>query len=370
MGTLLGGRDTVELTDIFAVQDEIATAIARRFEAGGGADQAGPLVKTPTRNLEAYEAYLRGVHAWGRGLRLQEARDCFERAVRLDPSFAQAWASLADCYANAAFNTLLRPHDVMPAAKEAAEKALALDDRLPYAHSAMAAWHLIYDWNWPAAEAGFKRTLELKADDARTLYNYGHLYHAYVSYRLEEGLELCARAVDVDPLASYAKLGYYANMLIMGRYEEMIPRLLEELNRTPADAHLRRILGHCYLETGKVDEAGKTIAEANSASGRHPWALFELGVFHARTGNPEIAEAVQAELVARSRTTYVQAGVLSGIPAWLGRMDEAFGYVERAFEERDALLIGMTTWPGLRAIWDDPRYERVLERLKLRNPRA
>ena len=81
-------------------------------------------------------------------------------------------------------------------------------------------------------------------------------------------------------------------------------------------------------------------------------------------------EAIQAELVARARTTYVQPGVLSGIPAWLGKMDEAFGYVERAFEERDALLISLTTWPGWRAMWDDPRYARMLERLKLRNPRS
>jgi serine/threonine-protein kinase len=290
-----------ELIDIFAVQDEIATAIARKFEGTERTSQDGPLVKTPTRNSEAYEFYLRGLHCWGLGLRLKEARDCFDRAVQLDPQFAAAWAGLADAYSTLAFNTQRRPLDVMPKAKEAAERALALDDTLPEAHSAVAYWHLVYDWNWAAAEAGFKRTLELKANDARTMHHYGHLYHAFVSHDLDAGLELCARSVDVDPLATYSRHGLYANLVVMGRYDEAIAGLLPELERAPLEAHLRRLIGQCYLEKSMFDEAREAIGEAVRTSGRHPWATFELGMFHARTGNPDAAEAVQAELQARGR---------------------------------------------------------------------
>jgi tetratricopeptide (TPR) repeat protein len=257
----------------------------------------------------------------------------------------------------------------MPRAREAAERALALDDGLSEAHSALAYWHLIYDWDWEAARAGFERTLELNPNDAMTMHHFGHLYHGFVSCQFEEGLALCARSVDVDPLAPYAKHGYYANLLIMGRYEEAIARLTAELARDPAQPHARRILGNCYLETERYEEAGKTIELAVHTSGRHPWAVFELGMYHARTGNPEAARAIQAELEARGRSGYMQGTVLAVIPAWLGEMDEAFAHLERAYEERDGVLIALTTWPGFRAAWEDPRYEEMLARLKLFNPR-
>jgi tetratricopeptide (TPR) repeat protein len=358
-----------ELDDIFEVQDEIATSIAKKFEGTGRTSQDGPLVKPPTRNLEAYELYLRGLHEWGLGLGLKRSRDFFERALRLDPDFAAAWASLADAYSTLAFTTQLRPHDAMPKAKEAAERALALDDRLSSAHGAMAYWHLIYDWNWPAARAGFERTLELNPNDVRTMHHYGHLYHGFVSCDLETGLELTARSVEMDPLAPYATHGYYANLLIMGRYDEAIAGLRKELERAPAEGHLRRLLGQCLVGKSIFDEARVEIEEAVHATGRHPWAMFELGMLEALSGQTDAAEHIQAELEARSRTGYIQGSVLSMIPAYLGRLDEAFSHLERAYEERDGVLIAITTWPGFRAVWADPRYDQLLERLELPNPR-
>jgi hypothetical protein len=119
-----------------------------------------------------------------------------------------------------------------------------------------------------------------------------------------------------------------------------------------------------------LDEARDTIEEAVHTSGRHPWALFELGQVEALTGRPEAAERIQTELETRSRGGYVQGSVLSAIPACLGRMDEAYAHLDRAFDERDGVLIAITTWPGFRWLWDDPRYEQMLARLNLSDPRA
>ena len=359
-----------ELDDIFAVQDEIATGIVRRVqgEVSGASGRSGPLVKRPTQNIEAYEAYLKGLHKFDLGIHLGEARDCFQRAVELDPDFASAWASLADAYSTLSFTTRMRPHDAMPRAREAAERALALDDKLSEAHSALAYIHLIYGWDWEAARKGFERTLKLNANDSRTMHHFGHLYHGFVSRRLEEGLALCARSMDVDPIGGYSVHGYYANLLIMGRYDQAIDGLTRELARAPQEAHFRRILGLCYLEKGMLDEARETIELALHYSGRHPWAVFELGMYHARAGDRDAALAVQGELEARSRTGYVQGSVMSVIPAWLGDMDEAFSHLERAYEERDGVLIAITTWPAFRPLWGDPRHGEMLRRLKLGDP--
>jgi len=115
-------------------------------------------------------------------------------------------------------------------------------------------------------------------------------------------------------------------------------------------------------------DALAAIEEAVRLSGRHPWSLAELGSFHAMMGETTQAEAVHRELIARSCTFYVQGFILSLIPAWLGRMDEAFVHVEQAFAERDPVLLAITSWPTTRPLWSDPRYSEMLSRLKLRQP--
>jgi len=220
-----------------------------------------------------------------------------------------------------------------------------------------------------AAEKEFLRSIELNPNYAHVMHHYGHLYHGFVSYRVEEGIEICRRAVEIDPLAGYPLHGWLANLYIAGRITEAIENLQKELTRDPSIFHLRRLLGLCYMEQGRMEEARATIEEAVRASGRHPWAVAELGCLHARCGRASEAETLQAELVARSRSTFIQPSVLAFVPAWLGNFDEGFAYLEQAIKERDGVVIGVTTWPNCRPYWSQPRFAEILQRLNLRDPR-
>lgn len=114
-----------------------------------------------------------------------------------------------------------------------------------------------------------------------------------------------------------------------------------------------------------MDEALAACEEAVRTSGRHPWAVGEMGGLHARCGRVAEAEALQAELVARSRSSFVQPTVMAFIPTWLGKFDEAFDYLGQAIEERDGVVIGITTWPNCRPLWSQPRFAEILKRLNL-----
>ena len=118
-----------------------------------------------------------------------------------------------------------------------------------------------------------------------------------------------------------------------------------------------------------MDEAQTEMEEAVRASGRHAWAVAELGCLYARTGRTAEAESFQTELLTRSRGVYVQGSVLSMIPCWLGKLDEAFTHLDQAFEDRDGVIICITSWPIIRPLWNDLRYESLLKRVGLTNPR-
>ncbi len=355
-----------EMDDIFSVQDEIASAIASRFEAQLGERTDAPLVRTPTRNLEAYEEYLRGRHAW-----LQFGKDTYiglghcKRAVELDPEFAPAWAGVADAYGTLGFTGAMDPREAMPLSQQAAERALALDDRLAEAHCALGHWQLVHNRDWAAAEVSLLRSIELNPNYSQAFHHYGHLFHAFVSHRLDAGIELCRRAAEVDPFGGFSKHGWLANLYVKGDFDQAVARLTAELKEDSDAFHLRRLLGLCFLDTGRLDEAQTQLEMAVQDSGRHPWAVAELGLLHARAGRVELADSFQAELLARAKTGYMQGTTLAMIPGNLGRMDEAYGWLERAFAERDPIVLCITNWPTVRPLHDDPRYDPFLQRLGL-----
>ncbi len=359
-----------ELDDIFAIQDEIATAIATKLRGTFPVESNEPLVKRHTRNAEAYELYLRGRHAWQKfGSDLYVALKYFERAAALDSEFAQAHAGIADVYGTLGFTAAMRPRESMPKAKAAAQRALELDDQLAEAHCSLAYISMIYDWNWEAAEKGFLKSIDLNPNYAQAMHHYGHLFHAFISHRIDEGIDLCRRAAEIDPLAGYPRHGWFANLYIAGRLSEAIDHLKEALGQDESAYHLRRLLGLCYMETSMMDEAQTEMEEAVRASGRHSWAVAELGCLYARTGRTAEAESLQTELLTRSRGVYVQGSVLAMIPCWLGKLDEAFSHLDRALEDRDGVIICITSWPIMRPLWSDPRYESLLKRIGLTNPR-
>jgi serine/threonine-protein kinase len=360
-----------DLDDIFVVQDEIAAAILDKLTLTFGVESGERKIASPTDNVAAYDHYLKARQHMGRGygMALLKALDDLDAAVRLDPDFAAAHAGIAEVYSTLGFMAALPPRESMPKAKAAAERALELNDQLAEAHCALGCIHMQYDWDWAAAERQFKLAIELNPNFIQTYYHYGHPFLCYAAAnRIDEGIALLRRAMELDPLATYPLHGLVANLLSTGELDESISLANHALELDPKSFHFRRLCGIGHFVAGRLDEAIENMETAVRDSGRHPWAMYEIGSFYAMTGRHAEAEAIHDELKARTLFSYVQPTALAMIAAWRGDLDEAFAMLDRALDGKDGIVYAITTWPMSRPIWDDPRYLDVLNRLGVSPP--
>ncbi len=356
-----------KLDDIFAIQDEIAEAIAHKLELTLAGDRSGPLVSRPTENLQAYDLYLRGrFHLEQRGEGLRTGLECFQRALALDPHYAPVHAGLADALSLASYYGFLRPHDTMPKAKAAAERALALDDGLAEAHTALAFARFSFDWDWEGASRSFERALDLNPGYVSARYWHGfHLMCA--ENRLEEGVAECRRAVEIDPLATYPSVLLGVTLFGSRRHDDVIEQMRPTVERDPASWVACRTLGLGYLFQPDLDHALPALENAVALAARHPWTLSDLGMAYAHQDRVKEAEAVQQEMLARAEKAFVQPVLLNQIPTALGRPAEALDHLERAYEERDGLLAVLRVWPSLDPLRGEPRFKALVERMGFLN---
>ena len=220
-----------EMKDVFAIQDDIARSIVNRFKVTLEGDRLGPLVKAGTKNLEAYQLYVKARALMAkRGAAILGALESFKQAVALDGAYAQAWAGMADCYTLLDFYGFSRPDAGALKSKEAAQRALTLDPSLPEAHSAMALVCLLYDRNFPDAERELLVALELNPRYVQARAWYAFFYLQLAAGRLEEGISQSKLALESDPLSGYANAGVGICFFNAGMYAEalqMFERALE-----------------------------------------------------------------------------------------------------------------------------------------------
>ncbi|HEX6095069.1 MAG TPA: protein kinase [Thermoanaerobaculia bacterium] len=354
-----------ELDDVFAIQDDIAVNIAQKLRiALTDRPEDEPLVKPATRNLDAYELYLKArflVEQRGEGL--VKGLEFFRQAIATDPNYALAYAGMAETLCLLAVYGAVDPRQVMPGAKGAAHKALQLDDGLAEAHNAMALVSVLHDWGWNRAIAEFDRALAINPNFGPAHYWKGLFLHLFVRRNGEEALRETKRAVELDPIAA---LPAYAHGLVYigtGRYEEALHVAERMLARDPSHAILYRVLGVAHLCLGHYEEATAAFERGAALSMRHPWFVGELGATRAAKGDLAEARRLQEELLARAQTTYISPMSLAVIPIALGDNETAFRYFEMAFEQRDPLLIAATTWPIVARLGKEPRVVRLFEEM-------
>ncbi len=354
-----------ELDDIFAIQDEIASTIADHLKVtlAGGSDQA--LVKPPTDNLEAYELYLKGrFHLYQRvGVSFQNALECLERAVALDPDYAQAHAGMAETYATLGFYGLRRPNEVMPNAKEEAMRALALDDNLGVAHHALAMVKLLHEWDWAGATRELKRALELDPGNAVIRSQYAFFILQGLEGRHEQAIAEGRLALESDPL--YPKAVVSLIMTVAGEHEEGIRLAQAAASNEPNSFMAYRCLGLACSWQGKHEEAAAALERAVELSGRHQWPVGELLAEYAAQGRWSEAKALMNELREWSEREYVYVQLAVG-ETLLGNMDAAFEALELAYAERDPTLVLAKHWPGFDPLRGDPRWDELLQRMDLK----
>jgi eukaryotic-like serine/threonine-protein kinase len=352
-----------EMTDIFAIQEEIAKAIADRLQVTFTGGEGETLVTPPTLNLDAYHLHLKGRYYWARrGLGLKKALECFSQALALDPNYAAAYAGLADTWTLLGIHGIVPPTQVLPKARAAIQRALELAPDLAEANCAAGTFKLAFEWDWPGAARDLRRAIELNPRYIAARYWLAVLL-GLVEARFEEGLLHARRAVELDPLAGIplAQLGIV--LIAAGKYEEAIEALRRACELSPTMHVPFLYLGVTYNHLGRTGEAIGVLEAAAAMSGRAPVTLAALAVCFSAIGKPGDAQAIHDELTARARREYVQPSMLALTTASVGRMEEAFALLHRACDERDGVLMYARTYPAFRPLQTDPRMTEIYRRI-------
>ncbi len=356
-----------DITDLFAIQDEISRSIADKLKLQLNDITDKPLVKRYTKNLEAYHLYLRGRHYWNKRYEggLQKGIEYFQQAIEQDPAYALPYAGLADSYNIMAFYNFLPPHEACPRAKAAAERAIVIDPYLAEAYTALGWVTTFYDWNWAEAEKNFRRAIELNPKYA----NAHHYYSLFLmaNNRLDEGLLEVQRAFALDPLSMIINTSLGVAYYFRRDHDEAIEKYLKalefDLNFAPAHAYL----AGPYVCQKKYDEAIIECQKASSLSGGSTYATAFLGYAYGVAGEIDKAKKILKMLNSLSIRVYVSSQLMALVYIGVGDKENAFKWLDKACDERDNWMVWLNVYPVFDNLHSDPRFTELLSKVGLKS---
>ena len=359
------GRYDRDVADVFAIQDEIGSAIAQALNVTLLGDLSAPSQAVAPR-LEVYDAVLKARHAWNQRTdrAMQQAIDAYREALRLDPEYAPAWAGLAQVYVTRGVYGHVAPGEVLHLAREAAGEALRRDPTLAEARVALGQVEAVETWQWEAAEATFRQAIALNP-----LLPAAHQGLAIMSLtpraRHAEARESIERALAIDPLSPVLRVTLASSLLYGRQYDEALRVARQVVEFDPGFAPGHFFLAQVLTATGDHVAAVAHAERAVQASGRSGEALAVLACAHAAAGNLEAAELLDGELAERGRHGYTSPAHRAVVAAAFGRVDAAMDLLDAAAEQHAPDLL----WLGVRPAWDvvrtHPRFGALLGRLHL-----
>jgi len=354
-----------EMADVFAIQDEIAGTIVRTLRSTLLGELGDLTPVRYTANVRAYSLYLKGRFWWNRRSQaaIKEGIKFFEQAIQEDPGYALAYSGLADSYALDLDYRGAPVIEGMERARAEARKAIALDETLAEAHTSLGWVTFIYDWDWVGAEREFSRAIELNPR-----YSTARQWHSWffaAMGRFDEALAEGSAAIELDPLSvsirrSMGWLQYYAR-----HFDGALENLRRALVMNPTSEETHRLLGLVYAQQGLYGDATAAFREAVANSESDMLSYAGLGQVAALRGRADEARAVLKELEARQRTRYVSPVALAMIQVALGDVDASFDLLEKAHQERRGWLAYLRIEPILDPLRSDPRFQDLLERMRL-----
>jgi len=369
---LWGEQYSRKVADAASVQQEIVTAISGNLRARLASEDKTRLSKSSVTNPEAYQLYLKGrYHAnQSTAAGLRKSIEYFEQAIERDPSYALAYAGLADSCVGLWGDWLyLPPNDSFPKAKAAAMKALELDDTLAEAHAALA-YGKLFDWDWMGSEQEFKRAIELNPNSALSHQRYAESLK--MRMRFNEAMTEVKRAQELDPLSPEIIAGVGSVYVFTRRYDEAIAQYQKALDLNPNIPAIRAELSWAYAmkhmypqalaEYDQIAEQDKTVAPENQ------FLAGVLGWLYAVSGRRTDALRIAKEFKNLSSHAYVDFYQFAWVYAGLGDKDEALRLLERGYKEHAAAMVYLgqdVAWYGMRS---DPRYADLLSRIGLPQP--
>jgi TolB-like protein/Flp pilus assembly protein TadD len=353
-----------KLTDIFAMESEIAKTIADTLRAKLTGTEQQVIAARPTENTEAHQLYLKGRFFWNKRTAndLKKSIDYFNQAIAVDPNYAPAYAGVADAYVLLPGYTAGSPRDCYPKAIAAAKKALELDDTLAEAHTTlgMAIWY--YEFDFSQANREFQRAIELNPNYATGHQQYGNVTLSALG-RFDDAIAEGKRAVELDPLSLIINADLGMTYYFARRYDEAIAQQRKTLEMDPGFYFAHLALGEAFAAKRDFGEA---IAEYQKAHALNddPYVLALLGNAYARSGNRTEALKILDQLKELSGQRYVNASSFALVYLGLGDKEEALRWLEQSYQDRAGSDVG---WIRVDSLVDplrgDPRFEAIAEKI-------
>jgi TolB-like protein/Tfp pilus assembly protein PilF/class 3 adenylate cyclase len=357
-----------KLTDIFAVESDIAANIAEALQARLTGAERRAIASQPTKNSGAHQLYLKGRFCWNQRTpdALKTSLHYFEQAIEKDSKYALAYAGLADVYCSLGFSFdagALSPGDAVPKARAAARKALQIDETLAEAHTSLAFIKLNYDWDWPGAETEFKRALELNP-------NYDNARHWYSHYltslqRTGESLVESKRALELDQLGLIMNVHLGWHYLYARQPDLAIDQLRKTLELDPNYGLTHWYLGLAHAQKSSYADAVTELRISRRLLPDNVGVQADIGYVHAVSGQKRQAHKLISDLSKLSKKKYVSSYHTALIYVGLRENDHAFEWLEKAYGERSDSLVYLAVEPRLDPVRGDPHFEDLLRRVGL-----
>jgi len=353
-----------EITDVFAIQDEISQVIADKLRVGLGQERR--TLKRPTENLEAYNLYLQGRYHLSKWTPegFAKAKQFLEQAVARDPDFALAYDALSEFYWFLGFFGLIPPKEAFSVGIWAALRALEIDDTMAETHALVGMYRKELDYNWPEVQREMKRALELNPSSP-TVRLRNVLSGLMPVGRLEESVEEMKIVIQSDPLSLFNRWWLLVMYYLARDYDPALEqaRFMIDLDSSYYVGHWGR--GMLCLEKGMLGEAISEYREAANLSGNVPLMLGWLGQALGMAGEAGEASALLDRLSEISRAAYVPPSSFAWIHLGLGNVGEAFTWMERAIDARDPMVMPIKSYPFLDPLRTDPRFRALLRKMNL-----
>jgi TolB-like protein/Tfp pilus assembly protein PilF len=353
-----------KLTDIFAVESDIAKTIAETLQAKLTAAEKDAIAKRPTGNPEAYELYLKGRFFWNKrtGPDLRKAIEYFNQAIAKDPKYALAYAGLADSYLLLSFFSAASPSDSFPKAKAAAKKALEIDDTLAEAHTPLAQISLFYDLDFVTSTREFERAIALNPNYA-TAHHWFGVGPPLAVGEFDRAIAELKRAQQLDPLSLIINADLGFGFVAARRYDDAIAQLRKTIEMDPRFYYAHWNLGEALELKGDLREALSKY-EKGAELDDDPFVLGLVAQAYAKLGQREEAINILSQLERLATQRYVPNYSFALVHMALGEKEKAIDFLEGAYRDRSGPdILGIKRDPMLDPLRGDPRFEKLANQI-------
>jgi tetratricopeptide (TPR) repeat protein len=357
------GDYTRPAANLLLLQNELARDITNKLQAKLSGNEQPRIQRPQTNDEEAYRLYLLGRYHVNRltddGFR--KGVDYFQQAIAKDSNYAAAYAGLADAYNRIGGFNAGPPRDSFPKARDAALKAIELDNTLAEAHTELGTVKLFYDWDWPNAEHEYKRAIQLNPGDSDAHYMYS-LYLS-VMQRADEAVSEAQTARELDPLSIEKQMGIGDAYFNGRKFDDALSQYRKALEMDPNSGLVNWSLGRAYLEKKMYAESIEALQRSIALSGDSPDEPVDLARAYACSGNKSEAARLLDGLLRSSQSRYLSPTTIGSVYAALGERDKAFEWFNKAIAERDYILVLIRVDPMFDDVRDDPRFQALVKQV-------